>query len=153
MEIVVEHPDWPAAPILQETTQAAVSAAIEAAAPRLAPASELCVVFSHDDAVRSLNRQWRGQDKPTNVLSFPAGDYTPAKRAGPLLGDVILALQTIQTEANLEGHQFEHHVKHLIVHGFLHLLGYDHQVATQAELMEQLEVRALAKLGIANPYS
>jgi probable rRNA maturation factor len=103
--------------------------------------------------MRRLNKTWRGKDKPTNVLSFPqAGGAFPQKR-GLLLGDVILAAETVAREAALAEKPLEDHMAHLIIHGFLHLLGYDHQVEADAEKMEQLERVALKRLGISDPYA
>jgi probable rRNA maturation factor len=98
-----------------------------------------------------LNRTWRGKDKPTNVLSFPAPEQPGA--AGPRhLGDIALAFETLARESEEESKELAHHFAHLIVHGVLHLLGYDHEVEAEAEIMEALEVKALARLGITDPY-
>jgi probable rRNA maturation factor len=107
--------------------------------------------------VRALNSEWRGKDKPTNVLSFPMledDDLRDANVAGPelLLGDIILARGVCETEAAEKGVSVEHHATHLLVHGTLHLLGYDHHDDAEAADMEAREVRALERLGIANPY-
>jgi probable rRNA maturation factor len=106
-----------------------------------------------DDAeVRKLNARWRGLDKPTNVLSFPAA---PAEHeaAAPILGDVALAYETVAREADETGVALADHYRHLVAHGFLHLIGYDHQTDDEAERMEDLEKWVLARLGIADPYS
>ena len=111
----------------------------------------ISLMLSDDAAIRALNRAWRGQDKPTNVLSFPAS--TPAGAPGPRpLGDIALAFETVASEAEAEGKALADHAAHLIVHGVLHLLGYDHETETDAEVMEALEIKALARLGIADPY-
>jgi probable rRNA maturation factor len=99
-----------------------------------------------------LNRDWRGKDKPTNVLSFPAMPVTPGGAVPPMLGDIALAFETVAAEAALEGKSFDHHLVHLIVHGLLHLLGHDHEDDVQAEAMEALERAALARLAIPDPY-
>jgi probable rRNA maturation factor len=99
-----------------------------------------------------LNAQWRGKDKPTNVLSFPGSSVEPGRPAGPVLGDIVLAGETIRREAELEGKLFEHHLTHLIIHGFLHLFGYDHASDDDARVMEALERKALDTLGIGDPY-
>ena len=140
--------------------RAAEAAIAESAYPDLADSDrrvELSVTLSGDDQVRALNRQWRGKDKPTNVLSFPMADEQDLSRAnlaGPelLLGDIILAHGVCKAEAAEKGVPFEQHATHLMVHGVLHLLGYDHQGEADAADMEAREVRALARLGIANPY-
>jgi len=115
---------------------------------------EISVVLADDAFVRELNRTWRNMDAPTNVLAFPCsgGDECAGVGAEQLLGDVIVAFQTTQREA-LELHlPLEHHVAHLIIHGVLHLLGYDHIDDNDAVIMEKLEIEALARLGIGNPY-
>ena len=115
--------------------------------------------FSTNAEVQTLNAQWRGKDKPTNVLSFPMLEPSELDALANtddgevLLGDMILAFETCQTEAAEKAIPLTDHVTHLIVHGTLHLLGLDHIDDTQAEHMEELEVKALASLGLANPYS
>jgi len=110
------------------------------------------LLLSDDRTVRELNRQWRKIDKPTNVLSFPAAEPTALARA-PLLGDIVLAYETTAREAAAQKKSLADHGTHLVVHGFLHLLGHDHILAQQAEVMEALETRILARLGIADPYA
>lgn len=114
---------------------------------------EIAVVLADDAFVKDLNSQYRGKNKPTNVLSFPTSSLTPDLRPLiPDLGDIILALETIENEAKEQGKTFRSHAIHLLVHGFLHLLGYDHIEDKQAEIMEKLEIKILRKLGISNPY-
>jgi probable rRNA maturation factor len=124
--------------------------AINAAAALLStPSAELAIVLTDDSAIRLLNRTWRGIDAATNVLSFPTG------RMGDeplLIGDIVLAYETIAAEARAEGKPFAHHVAHLAVHGFLHLLGYDHLRAKEAATMEGLERDILRRLAIPDPY-
>lgn len=108
------------------------------------------IVLADDAEVRRLNATWRGKDKPTNVLSFPAPE-TPGPR--PFLGDVILAVETICTEAGDMQVPPEHHFQHLVVHGLLHLLGYDHEADEEAEEMEALESEILGELGVPDPYA
>lgn len=124
-------------------------------------AIELSIVLGDDALLRRLNRQWRGQDKATNVLSFPAQDALPVSAspaavppAGtPLpLGDVVLAFGTVEGEAAAQGKVLADHLAHLVVHGVLHLLGFDHVRAAEADRMEALETAVLAGLGIADPY-
>ncbi len=118
---------------------------------------ELAIVLTTDVAVRKLNAIYRGQDKPTNVLSFPALDDThlPAKSSpGPaVLGDVVVAFGTLSREAKISHKPLKNHLSHLVVHGVLHLLGYDHEKAAAAATMERLETQILARLGIPDPYS
>ncbi len=113
--------------------------------------AEVCVIFTDDEKLRALNRTWRNIDKPTNVLSFSP---PPPPAAAPViaLGDIFLAVETVQREAQEQGKTFHAHTAHLIVHGFLHLIGYDHEIEADAEKMEGEEIKILAALGIDNPY-
>jgi probable rRNA maturation factor len=118
--------------------------------------AELAVMLTDDAGIRTLNRNWRGIDKPTNVLSFPA--LQPSGPHGPddaprMLGDIAIAYQTTRKEADEEQKPFDHHLSHLAVHGFLHLIGYDHEKDDDAEAMEALETEILAQLGIPDPYA
>jgi len=122
----------------------AVRAAL-AVGPAPAGDCEMAVALADDALLRRLNHDYRGLDKPTNVLSFPAGDAL-------LLGDVAIAYETTAAEAAAAGKSLDDHLSHLVVHGTLHLLGYDHETEEDAAEMEPLEVRALAALGIADPY-
>jgi probable rRNA maturation factor len=140
--------------------KAAEAAITESAYPALADSDrpvEISVTLTGDEQVRELNAQWRGKDKPTNVLSFPMADELDLTRANVaerelLLGDIILARGVCAAEAAEKGVSFEDHAMHLLVHGTLHLLGYDHHDEAEAADMEAREVRALERLGIANPY-
>jgi probable rRNA maturation factor len=118
--------------------------------------AELAVMLTDDAGIRTLNSNWRGIDKPTNVLSFPA--LQPTGAGGPddaprMLGDIAIAYETTRQEADDEQKPFDHHLSHLAVHGFLHLMGYDHEIDDDAEAMEGLEQEILAQLGIPNPYA
>lgn len=115
--------------------------------------SELSLVFTDDANIRTINAKWRHIDKATNVLSFPAFPIQPGQRPGPILGDVVIARETVQREAQEENKSFDDHLSHLIVHGLLHLTGYDHQNDDEAEQMESLERKILASLGISDPYN
>ncbi|MBC7312680.1 MAG: rRNA maturation RNase YbeY [Rhizobium sp.] len=114
---------------------------------------EVSLVFSNDEQVRAVNAEWRGQDKPTNVLSFPAFPLVPGGKTGPMLGDIIIARETVEREAVDLEKSFTDHLTHLMVHGFLHLFGYDHMDGEEAERMESLETRILASLGLSDPYA
>ncbi len=130
----------------------AALAALAAAGPKRA--TEISVVLTTDAAVRRLNRLYRGKDKPTNVLSFPA-DVDPAglPRGTPLpLGDVAVAFGVTARESRIEDKSVKAHLSHLVIHGVLHLLGYDHETDAEARIMERLEKRILARLGVKDPY-
>ena len=143
--------------LVRKSAEAAIA---ESAFPDLTGSDrqvEISVTLTGDEQVRALNAKWRGKDQPTNVLSFPMADeldFTRANLDGPelLLGDLILARGVCEREAADKGVCFEDHATHLLIHGTLHLLGYDHQDDRAAHDMEQREVRALERLGIANPY-
>ena len=145
IEIDVQSALWERQSAAADTVRGAV-----AAAARFAPATgEVSILLTDDAGVRELNRQWRGIDKPTNVLSFPAA---PGPGPQTLLGDIVIAYETLARESEAQGTPFLHHLAHLTVHGFLHLLGYDHETDSQAEAMEGLERDILASLAIADPY-
>lgn len=114
--------------------------------------AEVSLVLSDDGHVQELNRDWRGKDKPTNVLSFPAEGDFPMPGAPRLLGDIILAQETVAREALEQGKRFDHHLSHLVIHGLLHLLGYDHIEEDEAQEMEALEIKLLASMDIPDPY-
>jgi len=128
----------------------AARAAFTAAPPARQGTYAVTIVLTDDEEMRALNRTWRGKDAPTNVLSFPASDAV--SEAG-LIGDVVLAYETTHKEARDERLVLADHVSHLVVHGVLHLLGFDHEKDEEAEQMEDLERTALASLGIADSYA
>lgn len=113
---------------------------------------EISVLLSDDATVRGLNHTHLGKDKPTNVLSFPGDLSNVFPEADILLGDIILAWETIEKEANAEEKAISEHLSHLVIHGVLHLLGYDHECEEDAKVMESLEVDCMARLGLADPY-
>jgi probable rRNA maturation factor len=115
--------------------------------------SELSILLTDDAAVQQLNATHRGQDKPTNVLSFPMVQLSVGDPLPPMLGDIVLARETLEREASQARIPVRDHVTHLLVHGILHLLGHDHEDDQEAEAMEAEEVRLLGKLGIADPYA
>ena len=151
-DILVEADGWPPEAELQALVDRALAACRTADLPEIAADAEVSLVFTDDARVRMLNRQYRGNDKPTNVLSFPAAPLFPG-RLGPPLGDIVMARETIAAESAGEGLDIADHLTHLIVHGFLHLLGYDHETDGEAAVMERLETAILGRLGIADPYA
>ena len=128
----------------------AILAALAGAQPRVTGAAEISVLLTDDAEQRGLNAQWRGKDTSTNVLSFP--QIKPFAPLGGLLGDITLARETLEREAAEQGKSLEDHFTHLVVHGFLHVLGYDHLEEAEALQMESLETQILGGLGIADPY-
>jgi probable rRNA maturation factor len=162
LEVAIESDgEWDSSRFSEQLVRRAAEAAIaESAFPQLATgarAVELSVRFVGDEDVRALNAEWRGKDKATNALSFPLAeidDLTSATVPGAelLLGDIVLARGVCEAEAADKGVSVEDHAAHLLVHGTLHLLGYDHHDDRQAADMEAREIRALHRLGIANPY-
>jgi probable rRNA maturation factor len=116
--------------------------------------AEVSVLLADDAAVRRLNRDYRNQDKATNVLSFPSQPVpgVPVSETGALLGDIAMARETVLAEAEAGDLPFDHHATHLLVHGFLHLLGFDHQTDAEAAVMEGLETGILKTLDIPDPY-
>jgi len=144
--------------VAEEAARAALAGAARQRPQHALPAAaELAVTLADDRELRRLNRQWRGQDKPTNVLSFPSGALDSTAALPPdmpvPLGDVVLGLETCAREAAAAGLPLAHHLEHLVVHGVLHLLGYDHETDGEAEAMERLESAVLAARGIADPYA
>jgi len=139
-----------ALPEAEKRAKEAARAAFAGSGKKRADA-ELSLVLSDDAAVAALNERWRGRVGPTNVLAF-ASEERPLPGAPVLLGDVILAFETVKREAREQGKTLADHTRHLIVHGVLHLLGYDHDAAGPARRMESLETRILATLGVSDPY-
>jgi probable rRNA maturation factor len=147
--------------IARRAARAALAGASARDGRRLDAPAELSLVLADDALLHHLNRQYRGVDKPTNVLSFPGGvgpGPAPSASVGggagapAMLGDVVLAVETVAAEAAAQGKTMGDHFSHLVVHGVLHLLGYDHLTAAEARAMESLEVEVLAGLGVADPY-
>jgi probable rRNA maturation factor len=162
LDIAIEaDPEWDSSSGWENLFRSAAEAAVaESAFPQLTwseRAVELSIRLTSDDEVKALNARWRGKDKPTNVLSFPqcdADELHHVAAAGPevMLGDIVLARGVCEREAEERGVSLEEHATHLLVHGTLHLLGYDHQDDGSADDMESREVRALGRLGISDPY-
>ena len=154
-DVLVVAECWLAEPDAEAVIHRAIATAAEIANADHGEA-ELAVMLTDDSGIRTLNSNWRGIDKPTNVLSFPA--LQPTGPVGPddaprMLGDIAIAYQTTRLEADAERKPFEHHLSHLAVHGYLHLIGYDHENDADAELMEGLETEILAQIGIPDPYA
>jgi probable rRNA maturation factor len=167
IDIRVDSPLWKAQRGVKAVLQRAIG---EAAAMAATSGGELAIVLTDDSAIRALNRDWRGKDQPTNVLSFPAKDpsaFLSRKRGrmgvasrradapwgrARLLGDIVIAYETMAAEAIAEHRPFRHHLAHLAVHGFLHLVGHDHAAEAEADAMEALEIAVLARLDVPNPY-
>ncbi len=157
LDIAIEDP-WPESPEWEELAEDAAHAAMQVA-PELGHARLMTsLLFTSDAAIHALNREWRERDKPTNVLSFPMlerDDLLALPPSGPpeMLGDIALAQETCAREAKEKGVSLQAHASHLILHGLLHLAGYDHEISdADADAMEALEIKALALLGISNPY-
>ncbi|HXF89354.1 MAG TPA: rRNA maturation RNase YbeY [Xanthobacteraceae bacterium] len=158
IDVLVQSPRWKARPRASALVRRAIRAAADVAST---PPAELAIVLTDDSEIRILNREWRKVDAPTNVLSFPAANAVgprlraaAGRRAAPrLLGDIVIAYETVAREAASERKSFDHHLVHLAVHGFLHLLGHDHATGRDAAKMERLETAVLARLGIPDPYA
>ena len=152
VDLVIEDEEWEAdIPDAAAIAERAALATYAAASEPESGAAVVTIALADDATLRDLNREWRGKDKPTNVLSFPSGDeITPG---GPVfLGDVILARQTLLREANDQEKPNQSHLAHLVVHGILHLMGWDHETPDDAQEMETLEREILLGLGIPDPY-
>jgi probable rRNA maturation factor len=148
VEIVRQEPDWTRAKVTDALLKRAARAALRAAPPRSGEPL-ITLVLANDAEMRALNRTWRGKDEATNVLSFPAD----ALAGRGFLGDIVLSYETTRKEAKERGISLADHVSHLVVHGMLHLLGFDHAEDEEAERMEQAECIALASIGVADPYA
>jgi probable rRNA maturation factor len=146
IDVIVESARWDALPDAQAVARNAIAQALAALGGRAD--AELAVLLTDDAAVRRLNATWRGLDQPTNVLSFPAAAAPDSQH----LGDIAIAFETTAREARDEGKPLADHLAHLAVHGFLHLVGYDHESDAEAEMMEQLERDILARLNVPDPY-
>lgn len=157
LDIAIEAP-WPSPPDWEDLALRSATALAEVAPELANPRLQVSVLFADDAEVHALNAEWRGKDKPTNVLSFPMLEREellalPADGPPKLLGDIALALETCAREAAEKQVSLEHHATHLLIHGLLHLAGHDHELGPdEARAMELLEIKALALLGIADPY-
>jgi probable rRNA maturation factor len=150
IDISAESEGWTRIPDIEACVRRAAEAAMRDSE---APPSEISVVLSDDEHIRELNKHHRNMDKPTNVLSFPPARMKPPAGAPRFLGDIVLAYETVEREAREEEKPLENHITHLVVHGVLHLLGYDHEDEEEAEMMERRERQILSALGIPDPYA
>jgi probable rRNA maturation factor len=148
VDVVTESALWAAC----READATVRRAIDAAARAAGKSGTIAVMLTDDASIRGMNAQWRGIDKPTNVLSFPAGG-APGAPGEVHLGDIAIAYETVAAESALENKAFADHLAHLAIHGYLHLAGFDHETDAEGLCMEHLETRILAGLGIADPYA
>jgi probable rRNA maturation factor len=149
VDVEVVEPAWLAAGDVETLAQDVVATTLIEVGKRVHADAEISVRLCDDDEIRALNLAWRNKDKATNVLSFPA----PLGDRGPLLGDIVVAFEYVSEEARQAGRSLADHLAHMLVHGMLHLLGFDHENDGDAEKMENLERRILAKLGIDDPYA
>nr|WP_321455105.1 rRNA maturation RNase YbeY [uncultured Cohaesibacter sp.] len=153
-DLLIEADLWQALPDLEAVIDRALLAGltyvIEQEDIAFLPECEISLVFTDDEAIRHLNADHRGKDTATNVLSFPIDE--DADPFGPMLGDIVFAYETVKRESSELGVEIRDHLTHLCLHGFLHLLGYDHIEADEADKMESVEVAILAQLGLPNPY-
>jgi probable rRNA maturation factor len=150
IDILISAPAWESVGDLEALTRVCVGACVAESRVALAPGCEVSVNFCDDAAIRALNAEWRGVDKATNVLSFPTPGPLAAKT---LLGDIILSYETVMREAQEMEKPPRDYVAHMLVHGFLHLIGYDHETAAEADAMEALERRVATALGVSDPYA
>ncbi|MBP1183193.1 putative rRNA maturation factor [Methylobacterium sp. PvR107] len=155
IDLAVEDARWETAiPGLEALVARAVEAGLAIAPEKPDGPVAVSVLLTDDAAVQELNRTWRGKDKPTNVLSFPAAPQPRHDEAATPLGDVVLAYETLVRESAAQSKPLQNHLAHLLVHGTLHCLGQDHENGeAEADAMEALEVAALATLGIPDPYA
>jgi probable rRNA maturation factor len=142
------------AKLASEAARCAFDEGRRATAFATAAVSTMDITLTDDAEQQRLNRTWRGKDAPTNVLAFPAAEFDQPPPAGAplLLGDIVLALETVAREAAEQNKPIADHLRHLIVHGVLHLLGFDHQTESEAAAMELREIEILARLGVPDPY-
>lgn len=150
IDIIISAEAWEGVDGLETLTRACVDASLAESGAALVDGCEVSIAFCDDAEIQTLNAQWRGKDKPTNVLSFPTPGPLPAR---PLLGDIVIAYETVAREAGEQEKTLHEHTAHMVIHGFLHLIGYDHETAAEAEAMEGLERRIASRLGLPDPYA
>lgn len=152
IDVVFEDGDWPDQGRVDALVREAAAAVAAHPLNRAVPSGEACIALSSDAHVQSLNANFRGSDKPTNVLSFPAARLA-VPQSGVPLGDIVIARETVEREAREKQIPFADHLRHLTVHGLLHLLGYDHETEGDAIEMERIETEILARIGVPDPYA
>jgi probable rRNA maturation factor len=152
VDFSVPSPLWRGLPRHKALARETIEACVAESGVSARDGAEVSLRLADDEELRALNARWRGIDKPTNVLSFPSA--SPAGiSAAPTLGDIALAYETLGREADEAGIPLKDRYRHLVAHGFLHLIGYDHQTDEEAERMEALEKRVLARFGVEDPYA
>lgn len=152
IDITTQAGAWPETAIVENIVESAIQIAFTVLDFGETD-TELSILLTDDQDIAVLNSNWRNKPNATNVLSFPAFEIVAGDAPGPMLGDIVLAHETIEREAQKSAISFNDHLTHLIVHGLLHLLGYDHENDTDAEQMELLEIKILAQMGIRDPYT
>ena len=152
-DVVVEDDRWRQYPRIEDIVATAAQVLVTLDPTLFAAASAVTVMLSDDARVMALNTNFRNKPTPTNVLSFPAAAGANEPGESVYLGDIIIARETVEREAEESGIPVPHHVQHLTIHGVLHLLGFDHQTDAEAERMEDMETRALRSIGVADPYA
>ena len=150
VDVSIESRHWAGVADLETLAETAIAAALRESRTGVPAGAEVSCLFCDDATIRALNARWRGIDKATNVLSFPGGS---APGSAMLLGDVVLAFETVEREARADRKSVADHVTHLLIHGLLHLVGYDHERPEEADAMEALETRTMATLGRPDPYA
>ncbi len=150
IDVNVAADAWESFDGLEKLTHDCVEASLSESGATLAEGCEISVTCCDDAEIQELNAEWRGKDKPTNVLSFPTPGPLSAR---PLLGDIIIAFETVAREAEEQDKTLHEHTAHMVIHGFLHLIGYDHETAAEADEMESLERRIASRLGLRDPYA
>jgi probable rRNA maturation factor len=162
VDVLIESEAWQMLPDAEDIARRAIAAAAASSPGFRRRSAELSVLLCDDETIAALNGRWRGQEKATNVLSFPALPFQGAELSEPVpdrvpqrvpLGDIAIACETLVREAGESGKSVSDHFSHLVVHGFLHLIGHDHEVDDDAERMERLERDILVRIGVADPYA
>lgn len=151
-DVLIDDARWSGRMDVEALVNSVVDKTLQVTRARLSREAEASFTFADDRRIRELNEIWRKKDAATNVLSFPATD-SASLATSPLLGDVVLAYETIERESIDEGKLFEHHAAHMIAHGFLHLIGFDHEDDAQADEMEGVESKVLCGLGMPDPWA